>query len=150
VHGTDGILLMCVGCILSYVQYKCVSHSLTAECTLPCIASICVMHSTLQRNIMWIAFTPLESVQIQEALTTLMSFMCCIYHHECCLPDAIPGRVCVFKSCLDTAECWKMHVMCQVTLQFSLSLFELITQQVATLHAVCLILYRDVCLQVLS
>jgi len=28
-------------------------------------------------------------------------------------------------------------------------LFEL-TQQVATVHAVCLIIYRDVCLQVLS
>ena len=42
-----------------------------------------------------------------------------------------------------------MHVMSQVTLQLSLSLFEL-TQQVATVHAVCLILYRDVCLQVLS
>jgi hypothetical protein len=53
--------------------------SLTAECTLPCIASICVMLSTLQCNIIWIAYyTPLESVQIQEALTLLMSFMCCL------------------------------------------------------------------------
>jgi hypothetical protein len=41
-----------------------------------------------------------------------------------------------------------MHVMSQVSLQSSLSLFEL-TQQVVTVHAVCLILYRDVCLQVL-
>jgi len=58
---------------------------------------------------------------------------------------------CVFKSCLDTAECWKMHVMSQVTLQSSLSLlFDELPQQVCTMHAVCLILYRDVCLQVLS
>jgi hypothetical protein len=42
-----------------------------------------------------------------------------------------------------------MNVMSQVTLQSSLSLFEL-TQQVATVHAVCLLLYRDVCLPVLS
>ena len=34
---------------------------------LPCIAPICDMHSTLQRNIMWIAYTPVESLQIQEA-----------------------------------------------------------------------------------
>jgi hypothetical protein len=50
--------------------------SLPAECTLPCIASICVMLSILHCNIIWIAYTPLESVQIQEALTSLMSFMC--------------------------------------------------------------------------
>ena len=44
-------------------------------------------------------------------------------HHVCCLPDTLPG--CVFSSPVQTAECWKMHVMCQVTLQSSLSLFEL-------------------------
>jgi len=52
--------------------------SLTTECTLPCIALIYVMLSTLQCNIIWIAYTPLESVQIQEALTSLMSFTCCL------------------------------------------------------------------------
>ena len=73
-HGTDVIVLMCVECILSYV---CIIR-LTAECTLSCTALICVMLSTLQCNIIWIAYTPLESVQIQEALTSLMSFMCCL------------------------------------------------------------------------
>jgi len=52
--------------------------SLTAECTPPCIASICVMLFTLQSNIIWIAYTPMEIVQIQKALTSLMSFMCCL------------------------------------------------------------------------
>jgi len=56
------------------------------------------MHSTLQRNIIWIAYTPLESLQIQEA-----------GHH------------------------FVLHVLF-----------------VATMHAVCLILKRYVCLQVLS
>jgi len=63
-----------------------------------CIAPICDMHSTLQRNIIWIAYTPLESLQIQEA-----------GHH------------------------FVLHVLF-----------------VATMHAVCLILKRYVCLQVLS
>ena len=50
-----------------------VSPSFPAACMLPCIASICDMHSTLQRNIMWIAYTPVESLQIQE-----VSFTCCL------------------------------------------------------------------------
>jgi len=75
-----------------------VSPSLPAACMLPCIASICDMHFTLQRNIIWIAYTPLESLQIQEA-----------------------------------GHRFVLHVLF-----------------VVTMHAVCLILKRYVCLQVLS
>ena len=56
------------------------------------------MHFTLQRNIIWIAYTPLESLQIQEA-----------------------------------GHRFVLHVLF-----------------VVTMHAVCLILKRYVCLQVLS
>ena len=80
------------------LRAKQLSPSLFAECTMPCIAPICVMQHTLQRNAMWIAYTPLESLQIQEA-----------------------------------GHRFVLHVLF-----------------VVTMHAVCLILKRYVCLQVLS
>ena len=55
-------------------------------------------------------------------------------HHACCLPDT--KTVCVSSSPVLTAKCWKMHVMCQVTLQSSLSLLALnkLTIQSASLR----------------
>ena len=54
--------------------------SLTAECTLPCIALISVMLPTfylaMQHHLDCVHTS--ESVQIQEALTSRMSFMCCL------------------------------------------------------------------------
>jgi len=125
VHGTyDGILL-CEECILSYVTNVCLLASLQHACCLAsptlmephCIAPICDMHSTLQRNIMWIAYTPLESLQQiqEEGHRFLLRDVCS--HHACCLPDNIPE--CVSSSPVLTAECWKMHAVCQVTLQSS-------------------------------
>jgi len=70
VRWTYAIALLCEECILSYVQDNCVPPSLTAACMLTCSALIRDMHFTLLRNVLWVAYTRLESLQI-------MSFMCC-------------------------------------------------------------------------
>ena len=52
-----------------------------------CIAPICDMHSTLQRNIIWITYTPLESMQIQEAghRHFVLHVLFCSHMHAVCL-----------------------------------------------------------------
>ena len=50
--------------ILSYVQNNCLLAFLPRACCLALIAPICDMHSTLQRNVMWNAYTSLEFLQI--------------------------------------------------------------------------------------
>ena len=94
------------------------------------------MHAALHRSNMWHAFYlamqhHMDCVHIYGKLADSgsRSPLCpsCVVcsHHACCLPDT--KTVCVSSSPVLTAECWKMHVMCQVTLQSSLSLFKLST-----------------------
>jgi hypothetical protein len=84
-------------CCLALLQY--------VTCILPCNATSCGLCTALWKACkLW----PLCVVRS---------------HRACCLPDTLPE--CVSSSPVSTEDCWKMHVMCQVTLQSSLSLFEL-------------------------
>jgi hypothetical protein len=115
VHRTFAIVLLCEGCILSYVQNYCLPAFLQHACRLALLQYVscskpCNTTPGGLRTTLWNACKSCPSRIVRS-------------HHVCCLPDTIP--VCVSSSPVSTADCWKMHVMCQVTLQSSLSLFEL-------------------------
>ena len=112
VYGKYAIVLLCEGCILSYVQNSCLLAFLQhaqclallqyVSCIIPCNTTPCGLRTPL-----W------------KACKFCPSRVVCS-HHVCCQPNTIP--VCASSSPVSTAVCWKMHVMCQVTLQSSLSL----------------------------
>ena len=95
-------------CLLAFLQHACCCALLQyVSCIIPCNTTPCGMRTSL-----W------KACRFRKCPSRVV----CI-HHVCCLPDTIP--VCVSSSPVSTADCWKMHVMCQMTLQSSLSLFEL-------------------------
>ena len=115
VAAKHAFVLLCEGCILSYVQNSCLLAFLQrasclallqyVSCIITCNTTPCGLRTAL-----W------------KACKSCPSRVVCS-HHVCCQPNTIP--VCASSSPVSTAVCWKMHVMCQVTLQSSLSLFEL-------------------------
>jgi hypothetical protein len=116
VHRTYAIVLMCKGCILSYVQNSCLLAFLQharclallqyVSCIIPCNTTPCGLRTPL-----W------KACRSRKCPSRVVRS-----HHVSCLPDTTP--VCVSSSPVSTTD-WKMHVMCQVTLQSSLFLFEL-------------------------
>jgi hypothetical protein len=128
---------------------KCVSPSLPAAC---CLASPILMEphpngAPLYCSNLWHTFYlatqhHVDCVHPSGKLAAELGsrpslFPSCVVcsHHACCLPDNIPE--CMSSSPVLTAECWKTHVMCQVTLQLRLSLFELSTSRRSRVRKCC-------------